>query len=76
LGLKRLATAQPASETAELLAGLDSVARLKGGQDLLALADLFNDISALGEAERKLCLQMLKAFADYQHSSRRTRHVR
>ena len=31
--------------------------------DLLELADLFNQISALGEAERKACIQVLNAFA-------------
>jgi len=76
LGLKRLVTAEPASESAELLSAMDSIGELKDGNDLLALADLFNQISALGEAERKACLQVLKAFADYQRSLRRTRHGR
>jgi len=33
------------------------------------LADLFSDISALGEAERKACLQVLEVFAEYRRSS-------
>lgn len=32
--------------------------------DLLELADLFNQISALGEAERKACIQILEVFAN------------
>jgi len=76
LGLKRLVATEPASESAELLAAMDSIGELKDGNDLLALADLFNQISALGTAERKACLQVLKAFADYQRSLRRTRHGR
>ena len=32
--------------------------------DLLELADLFNRISALGEAERKGCIQILEVFAN------------
>ena len=76
LGLKRLATEQKPFESTELLSSLDSIAELKDGKDLLALADLFSAISELGEAERKMCFQMLKAFADYQHSSRKIHHVR
>jgi hypothetical protein len=34
--------------------------------DLLELADLFNQISALGEAERKACIQILSVFANLQ----------
>lgn len=34
-------------------------------KDLLRLAELFNSISKLGEAERRACLQILKAFHDY-----------
>ena len=76
LGLKRLVAAEPASGSAELLSVLDSIGDLKDGADLLALADLFNKISELGEAERKACLQILNIFAEYQRSLRRTRHGR
>lgn len=76
LGLKRLLTSDPSSESAELVSVLDSIGTLKDGNDLLVLADLFNEISALGMAERKACLQVLKAFADYQRSMQRTRHGR
>jgi hypothetical protein len=33
--------------------------------DLLELADLFNQISTRGEAERKACIQILTVFAEY-----------
>ena len=72
LGLKRFVTADPTQESAEILSVLDTTSELKAGEDLLALADLFYKISELGEAERKACLQILKVFAEYQRSSRRT----
>lgn len=75
-GLKRLVLAEPALESAELLSILDATGDLHASADLLALADLFNQISELGEAERKACLQVLNTFAEYQHSLRRTRHGR
>jgi len=75
-GLKRLATAEPAMESAELVSVLNEIRDSKASADLLTLADLFNEISELGEAERKACLQVLKVFAEYQHTLRRTRHGR
>jgi len=72
LGLKRLVSADPSQPLAELLAvlqkGLDDQQVVS---DLLALADAFNEISALGELERKACLQILKTFAEYRRSARR-----
>jgi GAF domain-containing protein len=76
LGLKRLITAGSTQESADLLSVLNETSELKADEDLLSLADLFNKISQLGEAERKACLQVLKVFADYQRSLRRTRHDR
>ena len=70
LGLKRLVTAAPVQDSAELLAVLeDSLNEKSRVPDLLELADLFSDISALGEAERKACLQVLEVFAEYRRSS-------
>jgi hypothetical protein len=34
--------------------------------DLLELANLFNDIAALGPAERRACIQVLEAFSQYR----------
>jgi len=76
LGLKRLVEAKPSGASTELLSVLNSQGARHAGADLLALADLFNQISEMGEAERKACLQILKIFAEYQHSSHRTWHER
>lgn len=72
LGLKRLTAADPENNSAELISALDEAENSRGRlPDLLELADLFNDISALGESERNLCKQILGSFSDYRRSSRR-----
>ncbi len=73
-GLRRLVTADSSQDSTELLSILENPQINKGTvQDLLELADLFNEISALGDAERKACLQVLKVFAEYRRSTRRLR---
>jgi hypothetical protein len=65
--LKRLVKADKSKPSAELQAALDqSLKKRDEMTDLLELADLFNQISALGEAERKACIQILTVFADYR----------
>jgi GAF domain-containing protein len=72
LGLKRLASADPSQPLTELLTVLQKGWRdTQATSDLLALAEAFNEISALGEPERKACLQILKTFAEYRRSIRR-----
>lgn len=62
--LKRLAKQDRSSPSPELLSALDgSLERGEEMVDLLELADLFNQISALGESERKACMQILNVFA-------------
>jgi len=61
-GLKQLVAAESADLFRALEEDTGDEAR---AHDLLALADLFNSISELGEAERKTCLQILAAFGDY-----------
>ena len=62
--LKRLAKADRSKPSAELQAALDqSLEQKEAMVDLLELADLFNQISALGEMERKACIQILTVFA-------------
>lgn len=74
LGLKRLAESDPTQNSSELIAALEqSRGEEKNVPDLLELADLFKEISALGDSERKACLQILKVFADYRRSTRRMR---
>jgi GAF domain-containing protein len=69
-GIKRLAGEDISSE---LLGALEPGAEGDGSteRDLLALADLFNAIGALGDSERSLALQVLGAFAE--HAQRRAR---
>lgn len=65
--LKRLIKADKSKPSAELQAALDaSLEKQEDATDLLELADLFNEVSALGEAERKACLQILQVFAEYR----------
>ena len=63
--LKRLAKSDKSKDSAELISALDpSLDHKDQMTDLLELADLFNQISALGEAERKACVQILNVFAN------------
>jgi GAF domain-containing protein len=74
LGLKRLTSTDPSQPLTELLEILQKGAGDgHSGSDLMALAEAFNEISALGDPERKACLQILKTFAEYRRSSRRMR---
>jgi GAF domain-containing protein len=77
LGLKRLVNADASQASTELVATLDSSldedSRIP---DLLELADLFNELSALGEAERRACIQVLNIFAEYRRSSSMSRRFR
>ena len=65
-GLTQLLAADPSARSAELVRALEETpgddARAR---DVLALADVFNAVSELGEAERNTCLQILAAFGDY-----------
>lgn len=74
LGLKRLIKADASQKSSELMSVLDQSLNEKSDvTDLLELADLFKDISALGESERRACMQILKVFAEYRRSTRRIR---
>ncbi len=65
--LRRLAKADKAHPAEELRSVLHrSLDRGEEKIDLLELADLFNQISALGEAERKACIEILKVFANFR----------
>jgi GAF domain-containing protein len=72
LGLKRLVSANLPAGADELV---ESLQRSDGNdtqaEDLLALAELFREIGALGEAERRLALKILEAFKDYSRSRSR-----
>ena len=63
--LKRLAKADKSKESADLQSALDqSLKDREETADLLELADRFNQISSLGENERKACIQILDVFAN------------
>ncbi len=69
LGLKRLATANLSADVGVLLSALEKVDPTQlQAEDLLNLADLFNQISLLGSAERQACLRVLAVFAEYGNS--------
>jgi GAF domain-containing protein len=77
LGLQRLVDKDDTMDSAELISVLeDSLDESNNVPDLLELADLFKEISALGEPERKACLQVLNVFADYRRSSSSARRFR
>jgi GAF domain-containing protein len=72
MGLKRLVSDDPSQPLTELLGVLQKgLGDKPAASDLLALADAFNEISALGGSERKACLQILKTFAEYRRATRR-----
>ena len=74
LGLKRIASTDPSQPLPELFKALQkNLADKQVTSDLMALADAFNEISALGEPERQACLQVLKTFAEYRRSTHRQR---
>jgi GAF domain-containing protein len=79
MGLRRLAASDLSAGSPELLAALEPGGTLheteagsSQARDMLTLADLFNDIGALGDAERQACLQVLAAFASYARSKKRS----
>jgi GAF domain-containing protein len=68
-GLKNLADLAPSGKLLAVLQERPDTAR-RG--DLLELAALLNDVSQLGEDERKTAVKILSAFADYSQNRRRT----
>ena len=76
-GLKRLAKADKSAPSTELQTVLSqSLEKGEETSDLLELADLFNQISALGDSERKACIQILMVFAGYRKSASTYRRFR
>jgi GAF domain-containing protein len=76
MGLKTLVKADPDQDSAELFSILEKANKTGANVELIQIADLFNRVSELGEAEHKACLQVLKAFAEYQHSLQKSYHGR
>jgi len=76
-GLKRLVKADKSQDSSDLQAALDqALSGENNSSDFLALADLFNEVSALGEAERKACFQVLQTFAEYRKTTSAPRRFR
>lgn len=76
-GLKRLLGDQAAVEFPELASALEESLDAKHQiPELLELADLFNELSALGENERRACLQVLTVFAEYRRTTSSSRRFR
>jgi GAF domain-containing protein len=70
MGLRRLAAAGASAGPQETAKPVRKESRSQA-REILALADLFNDISTLGDAERHACTQVLEAFAGYARSRKR-----
>jgi GAF domain-containing protein len=64
-GLKQLAEADDTVDSDELVATFEA-ARHDTPPDLLELAAIFNDIAALGSAERRAAIQILEVFRQYR----------
>jgi GAF domain-containing protein len=72
LSLKRLVLSDPEQPSGSLLEALETKPDPATQNDLLELADLLNEFSRLGEAERRTCLKILSAFGEYGRSQRRS----
>jgi putative methionine-R-sulfoxide reductase with GAF domain len=75
-GLKKIITNEPEMGSTDLISILGQTNDVNSSSDLIGLAAMFYEISELGDEERKVCLQVLKVFADYQRSKRRIQHGR
>jgi GAF domain-containing protein len=66
--LKQLTSSDPEHPSEDLLVALDKRPDANYLDDLSTLADLYNEFCQLGEDERKTCLKILTAFAEYGRS--------
>ncbi len=68
-GIKELTMSDPGADSAEVIQVIEAATiEDQRGRDLLELAEVFNSIADLGEAERTACLKMLEAFRDFAKS--------
>ena len=70
-GLQQLSHENGLSQFADLLETLKQDGGLQSRAGLLAIADLFYDLAALGEPELKACIKVLQVFADYRRTTHR-----
>jgi GAF domain-containing protein len=71
LSLKRLAASDVEHPSDNLLAALDAKPDAGSQNDLQKLAELLNEFSRMGEAERAMELKILTSFAEYAQNQRR-----
>jgi len=72
LGLQRLAKANDSAELGDALDAFQHQgSESEQSRDFLALADLLNEVGALGAAERRACVRVLEAFAECGRSRSR-----
>ena len=64
-GLRRLTNE---TESPDLAHALDRAAEVELEDSLLAIADQFNTLSQMGEAEQQACLDILRVFGKYARS--------
>jgi len=77
LGLKRLMAIDAQQDMSEIISTIEDISDEESrAQELLELANLFNQISSLGADERKACIQILNVFADYRRSVTSSRRFR
>jgi GAF domain-containing protein len=67
-GLRRLANE---SESPDLAHALDMAGEMELDDNILSIADQFNRISQMGEAEQEACLNILRAFGRYARAKTR-----
>ncbi len=69
LGLRRLVEEEGGAEEAALKQALEGAQEdAEGAAQILELADIFSALSRAGPAERRACVQILSAFAEYARS--------
>lgn len=69
-GLKELTAAGKETDTAELLDALEN--QPAAGDNLIDLAQMIKEVSALGERERDACRQILRVFQDFSQEQPET----
>jgi len=71
ISLNRLATSDPEHPLENVRAVLQASPDAGSGNDLLKIADLLNEFSRMGEAEREMALKILGFLAEYSQGQRR-----
>lgn len=72
-GVKQLLASDPEFQSDEIIQALEEAGEADESRrrDLLELAAAFNDISSMGQAERKMCIQIMSVMGEYVFSKPR-----